>query len=125
IAAPPVANPAAGTVDLFYATINWKPDDPRWEAVAATAGFARSDRARLTPGQRVGVAVPLKETGDALVVPWAAVVIDVYGGTWVYERVGDRAFARHRVVLRYVRDGEAVLASGPKPGTRIVTNGAA
>jgi hypothetical protein len=29
------------------------------------------------------------------------------------------------VVLRYVRDGEAVLASGPKPGTRIVTNGAA
>ena len=73
---------------------------------------------RLTPGQRVGVAVPLKDQRDALTVPWAAVVIDVYGGTWVYERAGEHSFARHRVVVRYVRDGEAVLASGPKPGTR-------
>jgi hypothetical protein len=127
VAAPPIANPVAGTVDLFYSTINWKPDDPRWTAAEAVVGFALPgfDRTQYRPGERVGVSVLLKDAAESLTVPWKAVVIDVYGGTWVYERVGDRTYTRHRVVVRYVRDGDAVLESGPRVGTRVVTDGAA
>jgi len=58
-------------------------------------------------------------------VPWSAVVFDIHGGTWVYERTGDRSYARRRVVVRYVAGDAAVLESGPPPGTAVVTAGAA
>jgi cobalt-zinc-cadmium efflux system membrane fusion protein len=103
--APPSANAAAGTVDLFYEIDNGS--------------------ARLSPGQRVGVALALKGEAESLTCPWAAVLHDVHGGTWVYEQTGDRAFVRRRVVVRYVVGDTAVLASGPAPGTRVVTAGSA
>ena len=104
-AAPPAADPAAGTVDFFYELDNRKTN--------------------YSPGQRVGVA--LKQTGEdeSLTVPWSAVIHDIYGGTWVYEQVDDRQFARKRVVVRFVTDGTAVLASGPAVGARVVVAGAA
>ena len=46
-------------------------------------------------------------------MPWSAVVYDFHGGTWVYERTADRTYTRHRVVVRYVVDGIAVLDAGP------------
>ena len=105
VAAPPSANPTAGTVDLFYALDN--PDD------------------EYGPGQRVGATLPLKGPADALTVPWEAIVYDIHGGAWVYEKTADRTYTRRRVVVRYVTDGTAVLASGPPAGTPVVTAGAA
>jgi cobalt-zinc-cadmium efflux system membrane fusion protein len=102
--APPSANAAAGTVDLFYTMSN-------------AHGYS--------PGQRIGVSLTLKGEADSLTVPWAAVLFDVYGGAWVYEKTGERTFARQRVVVQYVRDGTAVLRSGPKVGTTVVTAGPA
>ena len=127
VAAPPVANPVAGTVDLFYSTINWRPSDPRWAAAESVVGFGLPgfDPTRYSPGERVGVTVLLNDPAESLTVPWRAVVFDVYGGTWVYERIGDRTYRRHRVVVRYVRDGDAVLESGPRLGMKVVTAGAA
>jgi len=98
-AAPPSANPTAGTVDLFYAMDN-KP--------------------AYSPGQRVGVTLTLKGEEESLTVPWSAVVFDVYGGAWVYERTGETTFARRRVVVQFVRGDTAVLRSGPKEGTPVV-----
>jgi len=105
VAAPPAANPAAGTADLIYALDNRE--------------------AKYAPGQRVGVTLSLAGPADALVVPAAAVVYDVHGGGWVYEKAADRAYARRRVVVRYVANGLAVLASSPPVGTVVVTDGAA
>jgi len=127
VSAPPVANPVAGTVDLFYSLTNWNSDDARWRAAEAAVGFGLPalDRTRFRPGERVGVATALRDPADSLTVPWSAVVIDIYGGTWVYEQTGDHAYTRRRVVVKYVRDGDAVLESGPRPGTKVVTSGAA
>ena len=113
VPAPPLANPAVGTVDLFYSVTNWKPDDPRWSAAESVVGFGLPgfDRTRYSPGERVGVSLALRDPSESLTAPWEAVVIDVYGGTWVYERVAERTYTRHRVVVRFVRDGLAVLAS--------------
>jgi biotin carboxyl carrier protein len=104
VAAPPTATPAAATVDLYYLIDN---------------------RGRvLTPGERVGVTLRLRGAATNLTTPWSAVVHDINGGTWVYERTGERTYVRRRVVVEYVDRGRAVLASGPAEGTAIVVEGA-
>jgi RND family efflux transporter MFP subunit len=108
VAAPPSADPAAASVDLYYEV--------------------RGAASRLRPGERVGVTIPLaaSEGGErALVVPLAAIVRDASGGSWVYERADSVTFVRRRVDVARVVDGRAVLARGPAPGTPVVTDGAA
>lgn len=103
-AAPPSANPISATVDLVFAMPN--------------------EEAKLTPGQRVGVAIPLTQAGESLTLPWGAIVHDIHGGTWIYEAVGPRTYKRERVIVRYIVDGEAVLAEGLAPGAKVVAAGA-
>ena len=69
--------------------------------------------------------LPLKGEAESLVVPYAAILYDHNGGAWVYESVGKHGYARRRVVVDHVVGTEAVLAKGPKPGTKVVTDGAA
>src|SRR4029079_14977454 len=80
-AAPPSANPAAGPTDLFYELDNRE--------------------TRYSPGQRLGVTIPLRGDAEGLTVPWAAVVHDLYGNTWVYERTAEHTYVRRRVAVRY------------------------
>lgn len=105
VTAPPSANPAAGTVDLFYGLDN--------------------RAARYSPGHRVGVRVRLKGEAVSLTVPWSAVIHDIHGGTWVYEQTAERSYARRRVAVQFVTGDTAVLAAGPAAGTRVVIAGAA
>lgn len=103
VAAPPSANPLAATVDVFYELPN-------------------AD-GRLTPGQRLGVTVPLADARESLTVPWSAVVFDVHGGTWVYAQTAPRTYARKRVTVQYTAGADAVLAAGPAVGTKVVAEG--
>jgi RND family efflux transporter MFP subunit len=103
--APPTGDPLAGTVHLYYRVEN-------------------KDRA-LRPGQRVNVIVPFRGEEESLVVPQSAVVWDYHGGTWVYENVAPHTFARRRVVVERVVGKTDVLARGPKPGAKVVSQGAA
>jgi multidrug efflux pump subunit AcrA (membrane-fusion protein) len=126
VQAPPAANASAGTVDLFYAMNNGKMDDsPAIGAGPNGAAASGNSRRRYSPGERVGVTIQLREAVESLTVPWSAVVYDIHGGTWVYERTGDRAYTRRRIWVKFVSEGAAVLASGPPPGTNVVTVGAA
>ena len=106
VEAPPSANALTGSVDLWYELPN-----------TAT---------KYRPGERVGVTLAFQSEPESLTVPWSAVVHDIYGGTWVYEPLGNHTFVRHRVIVRYVRDGLAALAVGPPKGkgTKVVTSGA-
>jgi RND family efflux transporter MFP subunit len=103
VAAPPSANPLAATVDVFYELPNLD--------------------GNLIPGQRLGVSVPLNDASESLTVPWSAVVYDIHGGTWVYEQVGPHRYTRRRVVVSYTSGADAVLASGPSAGAKVVTAG--
>ena len=103
VSAPPSANPAATTVDIFYELNNEAGD--------------------LHPGQRLAVTLPLQSKAPSLVVPFGAVLYDIYGGTWVYECVGEHAYARKRVEVKYVDGSTAVLDRGPEAGAMIVTDG--
>ena len=104
--APPSANAAAGTVDVYYEVDN----ADAW----------------LAPGQRIGVSIPLIGEAESLTLPWSAVIHDIHGGTWVYEheKTAEHTYSRRRVVVQFVRDDLAVLASGPAVGTKVVTAGA-
>jgi len=105
VAAPPSANPSAGTADLYYELDN--------------------TQAQYRPGQRVAVTLPLKSASVSLTAPWSSIVHDIYGGTWLYVQTAERTYVRRRVAVQFVKDDLAVLASGPPPGTTVVTAGAA
>lgn len=105
VSAPPSANASAATVDLFYEIQN--PDGA------------------LRLGQRLGVNVVLRDDGESLVVPFSAIVHDVQGGTWVYEKSAPQSYTRRRVQMQRVVDGFAALNGGVKPGANIVTTGVA
>lgn len=106
VAAPPSADPLAAAVDLYFEVRG--------------AGNA------LRPGERVSVSLPLAgEATRSLAVPLAAVVHDMNGGEWVYERVDSLTFTRRRIQIDRVVGQLAVLARGPAPGTTVVTAGVA
>jgi RND family efflux transporter MFP subunit len=105
VTGPPAANPANASVDLFF-------------ELPASAITRR-------PGERLAVRLPLKATDRALVVPQAAVVYDLNGGTWVYEQRSPNQFARRRVELGGPAGAKVIVARGLTEGVTIVTVGAA
>lgn len=74
-------------------------------------------------GERVTVVTPRKGSRNALTAPWSAILYDVNGGEWVYERISDHVYARRRVEVIAVTDDLAILARGPKEGTPVVAVG--
>jgi membrane fusion protein, heavy metal efflux system len=105
VQAPPAADPTTASADLIYEVSN--------------------EQGTLRPGERVGITVALQGEAESLVVPWPAVLHDIYGGTWIYEKIGEREYRRARVQVRYVADGNAVLATGPRAGAEVIVEGAA
>lgn len=102
IPGPPTAEPDRSTVD-------------RYLALPSDAGFA--------PGERVLIELPMRDQAAALLVPSSSVVLDAWGGAWVY-RCEEQHFVRTRVdPVRRIADNMA-LAHGPPAGTCIVSVGA-
>ncbi len=102
---PPTAVPLASAVDIYYELKNTKRE--------------------FSPGQRVTANLTLKGNPEQRVVPWAAVIHDIYGSQWVYEQLAAGKFVRRRVEVGWVRDGWGTLVRGPAVGTKLVTAGAA
>ncbi len=109
ISAPPTADAASSSADLYYEIDNRE--------------------LNLMPGQRVGVDIPMTSVTEAFVVPAEAILYDIYGGTWVYVQstTSDKGtkFTRSRVLLEWVEGDSAIISKGPAVGTLIVTDGAA
>ena len=105
VVGPQTSDPQATSINLFYEINN-------------TGGDFR-------PGQKVSVTLPYKGVQAAIVLPYAAILYDINGGTWIYENTAPRQFVRRRVELQRVDGNMAVLQRGPKPGAKIVTAGAA
>jgi RND family efflux transporter MFP subunit len=105
VAAPPSADAAAATVDLYFAVAN----ADLW----------------LRPGQKVSVTLPLRGEARSLSIPSSAVLYDIHGGSWVYEEIAPRKFARRRVEVARMTAGLALVARGLQPGAKVVSTGAA
>ncbi len=57
------------------------------------------------------------------VVPYAAVLYDAKGVTWVYTSPANLVYVRHRITVDYIEGDQAVLTDGPPVGTQVVTQG--
>lgn len=105
VAGPPTANAATATVDWYY------------ELPADTP---------LRAGERIVVEIPTRgSTREHLVIPFSAVLHDIHGGQWVYERTADHTYTRRRIQVARIAGEDAVLSSGPAAGATIVTDGSA
>lgn len=100
---PPTAEPDRGTVD-------------RYLALPLDAAFA--------PGERVLVELPLTDASATLSVESSAIVIDAWGGAWVYLCDHGR-YVRARVDPARRAGDRMVLAHGPPAGSCVVSVGAA
>lgn len=109
ITAPPTADAAISSADLYYEVDNRE--------------------LRLMPGQRIGVDITMTSVTQALIIPAAAILYDIYGGTWVYVQASHSEagikFVRKRVLLEWVDGDQAVISQGPPVGSLVVTDGAA
>ena len=65
------------------------------------------------------------EVTERKVVPYAAVIYDGQGDTWVYTSPEPLTFVRQAITVDYIDGDAAFLSGGPPPGTRVVTAGAA
>ena len=104
VAAPPSATPAASAIDVMFELPSGAP---------------------LQPGERVLARLVGRAGQEANIVPVSALLHDINGGTWVYEKTGDHMFARRRVEIAHTAGDVAVLARGPQIGAMVVTVGAA
>lgn len=79
---------------------------------------------KLTQGQRVWVRLTLAGSGATRkIVPFAAILYDTEGHTWVYTNPQPLVFMREAVTIDYVEGELAVLSDGPAAGTKVVTVG--
>ena len=105
VAAPPSATPLSSTADLYYE-------------------LANAD-GKLRPGEKVSATLILQGDQESLVVPWSAVVHDIHGGNWVYEKTAPQTYVRRRVEVRSVVQPYAVLSSGLAAGKEVAVEGVA
>lgn len=85
-------------------------------------------RVHLTPAAikrlEIDTAV-IRRAGQSLVVREEALFVDPDGAWWVYTNPTHGVYVRHEVDVAGHRGGRALLESGPKPGTEVVTVGVA
>jgi hypothetical protein len=100
-------------------------DDNDPEEGALYYVVANADQS-LVPGQRVWVQLSLLGSGTSQkIVPYAAVIYDVKGATWVYTNPEPLAFVRQSISVDYIKGDLAFLTEGPSAGTNVVTVGGA
>lgn len=105
VVAPPTADPASSTIDVYYAI-----DNPRGE---------------FQPGRRLAVNLKLVGEQEALVIPASSIVYDIHGNTWVYAVVGEHLYRRNRLQIRWVEGNEAIVERSSLEGAAVVTGGVA
>ena len=95
------------------------------EAVEGTELY----RLTLTPRAVERLDVQTAEVGSEasrLVMPYGALIYDLYGDTWTYVNPEPRVYVREPVVIDHIRDdGVVVLHDGPDVGTKVVSVAAA
>jgi hypothetical protein len=66
-----------------------------------------------------------QQQGAGTVVPYAALIYDGQGVTWVYTVTDDLTFMRSQVVVDHIEGDQVLLSDGLGRGAEVVTVGAA
>jgi len=60
-----------------------------------------------------------------VVVPYAAVIYDLHGETWLYTNPEPLTYVRESIVIDAIDGDKVILSEGPSVGTEVVTVGVA
>jgi len=94
-------------------------DVSNMQAAATDIVGAQTGSTATTMAVASGVSMPRK------VVPYAAVLYDPYGKTWVYTSPEPGVFVRKRINVDFIEGDEAFLTEGPPIDTQVVEVGVA
>jgi len=67
----------------------------------------------------------VREADGKMVVPYASILYEANGNTWVYVNVAPLVYIRQAIVIDSINGDEAILSKGPDSGAAVVTVGAA
>ena len=84
-----------------------------------------ADAAKRLDLQTVPVHAEQVNGAERVVVPYAAVLYEANGNTWVYVNTGPLTFVREPIVIDYIDGDQAFLSKGPAADSAVVTVGAA
>ena len=62
---------------------------------------------------------------NRIIVPYAAVIYDLHGETWLYTNPEPLTFVRAIIIIDSIEGDKAILVEGPSLGTEVVTVGVA
>ncbi|RLT34469.1 MAG: hypothetical protein DWI59_06505, partial [Chloroflexi bacterium] len=80
----------------------------------------------FVPQQLVFVEIPLAGSGETRkIIPYAALLYDPTGKTWVYTNPTELVFVRQPILIETIAGDDVILGDGPPTGTSVVTVGAA
>ena len=100
------------------------------EAPAKVEKNATTGIAKLTVTEHGLTRIDLKTepvaagTGTDVLLPYASLLYDANGKTWVYTNPAPRVFERQAVTVTKVEAGVVTASAGPAVGTSVVTVGA-
>jgi hypothetical protein len=76
--------------------------------------------------ERTGVKTsPVRAAGEGLALPYAALIYDAHGETWVYTNPENLVYVRERVAVERIDGNLAYVSEGPAEGTKVVSVGGA
>jgi hypothetical protein len=88
---------------------------------------AKIMKVTLTPkaAERLGVVIDevRADPSGRLIVPYASVLYDLTGKTWVYISADPLTFARGAVVIDTIKGDNVYLTEGPPAGTKVLAAG--
>jgi hypothetical protein len=118
---------------LALSACHQKPAAPAKIKPATVEHVEGSELARVTLTERAAQRLDIQtaaarevttaRSGRRLVVPYAAVLYDAKGNTWVYTSPEPLKFVRHAISVDYIDGDQAVLTAGPPAGMQVVTVG--
>jgi hypothetical protein len=88
---------------------------------------AKIMKVTLTPkaAERLGIVIDevRADPSGRLIVPYASVLYDLTGKTWVYISADPLTFARGAVVIDTIKGDNVYLTDGPPAGTKVLATG--
>lgn len=118
---------AAVTVVVAGCSAEAVDDEAEGPFVAEAEEIEGSDVSRITLVESAVTRLALEtaEVGPDLVIPYGALLYDEQGQAWTYTSPEPLVYVREPVEVDRIEDERVALASGPAPGTEVVTVGAA
>ena len=105
-------------------------DAPKTKGAAHVESISGSSLKRVVLTKKAAERLDIKtgavtaDSAGALSTPYASVLYDVKGNTWVYTNPEPLVYVRHAITVMSVKGPSALLKTGPAAGTAVVVVGA-